>query len=222
MKYKLLALTLALTLLLTGCSTASTNGGDDQKTTQDSTDTGVRSTLLAAPTYPDGVSFDDYEGKWAVRDAYPVADEVWDSMDDFAVRSTALALGGRSDNALYSPLSLWFALAICAESAAGDTRAALLDALGLEGGTAETAKAVYNRLYTDNEIGAMKLANSLWLNKNYTVKQDFLDLAADSFYTHSYTCDFASSKTGEAMGKWLKEATAAFWGARPWRPTRRT
>lgn len=209
MKHKLLALTLALTLLLTGCSTVSSNGGDDRK---DNTDTGVRSTLLAAPTYPDGVSFDDYEGKWAVRDAYPVADEVWDSMDDFAVRSTALALGGRADNALYSPLSLWFALAICAESAAGDTRTALLDALGLEKGTAETAKALYNQLYTDNEIGALKLANSLWINDDYTVKQDFLDLAADSFYTHSYTCDFASSKTGEAMGKWLKEATGGLLG----------
>lgn len=214
MKKALLALTLIFALLLTGCSTASAPGGSENsgKAGSDIADTGVRSSLLSAPTYPDTPEFDDYLAKHAVREAYPVADEVWDSMDDFAVRSTALALGGRADNALYSPLSLWFALAICAESAAGDTRTALLNALGLEGDTAEIAKALYNRLYTDNEIGALKLANSLWINDDYTVKQDFLDLAAASFYTHSYACDFASSKTGEAMGEWLREATGGLLG----------
>lgn len=194
MKRKLLALTLSFALLLTGCASTSALKP------------------AAEPTDPKAVSFDDYEGRRAVRDAYPVSDEVWDNMDDFAVRSAALALGGAEDNALYSPLSLWFALAICAESAAGDTRTALLDALGLEESAAEIAKAVYNRLYTDNEIGEMKLASSLWINREFSVKQEFLDLAADSFYASSYTCDFGDSATGKAMGDWLKEAAGGLLG----------
>lgn len=194
MKQKLLALALSFALLLTGCASTS------------------ELKPAAEPTEPKALGFDDYEGKWAVRDAYPVPDEIWGSVNDFSARSAALALGGVEDNALYSPLSLWFALAICAESAAGDTRTALLEALGLEGGAAESAKAIYNRLYTDNKIGEMKLASSLWINRDFTVKQDFLDLAADSFYASSYTCDFGDSATGKAMGDWLKKATGGLLG----------
>lgn len=207
MKKKLLALTLVFALLLAGCSAS---GGDNGPPAL--SDSGTKPTKLAAPVYPDAPGFDDYEGKWAVREAYPVEDAVWDSLDDFAARSASLALGGTRENALYSPLSLWFALAICAESAAGDTRAALLDVLGLENGTAEAAKGVYNQLYTDNKIGALKLASSLWINKEFPVKQDFLDLAAESFYAHSYTCDFGTTKTGKAMGEWLSDATGGLLG----------
>ena len=166
----------------------------------------------AAPEYPKAVSFDDYEGRRAVREEYPVSDGLWDSLSGFSARSASLALGGRSDNALYSPVSLWFALALCAESARGETRAALLDALGLPEGAAAGAKALYNNLYQDNEMGALKPSISFWINEDFSVNQDFLDQAAEDFYAHSYLCDFSDAAAGEAMGDWLKEATGGLLG----------
>jgi serpin B len=141
-----------------------------------------------------------------------VPDQAWDSLLDFSVRSTGLALGDTRDNALYSPVSLWFALALCAQSAQGDTRADLLDALGLSGDPAETARALYYNLYRDNEIGALKPALSLWVNREFSVNQDFLDSAAEGLFASSYLCDFSDAATGQAMGDWLKDATGGLLG----------
>ncbi len=196
MKKKLLALTLVLALVLTGCSSVPGNGAKD----------------LAEPNYPKAIKFDDYEGRRDLREKYPVSDEVWDSLNGFAARSTSLSLGNTVENTLYSPISLWFALAICAESAQGETREALLNALGMTGDVGGTAKSVYNRLYSDNEMGSLKLANSLWLNQEFSVKQDFLDRAAEEFYAASYACDFSDPATGTAMGNWLKDATGGLLG----------
>ncbi|MGN1004740.1 MAG: serpin family protein [Oscillospiraceae bacterium] len=196
MKRKLLALTLTLILGLTACSPSS--GGGTKP--------------AAEPEYPKALSFDDYEGRWARREEYPVSDAVWDSVSAFSARSASLALGGTEENALYSPVSLWFALALCAESAQGDTRAALLDALGLSGDTAAAAKALYNNLYQDNKMGTLKLASSLWVNQEFSVHQDFLERAAENFYAHSYVCDFSDPTTGKAMGHWLDEATGGLLG----------
>ena len=126
MKRKLLALTLILALGLTACAQS-----------------GSGVAPAAAPEYPKALSFDDYEGRRAVREEYPVSDGLWDSLSGFSARSASLTLGGRSDNALYSPVSLWFALALCAESAQGETRTALLDALGLSADAAASAKTLY-------------------------------------------------------------------------------
>lgn len=198
MKRKLLSCTLALVLGLTACAPAGSSAAS--------------ASPAAAPEYPKALSFDDYEGRWAVREEYPVSDGLWESLSDFSARSASLALGGRSDNALYSPVSLWFALALCAESAQGETRAALLDALGLSEDAAAGAKALYNNLYQDNEMGALKPSLSLWVNEKFPVSQNFLDQAAEDFYAHSYLCDFSDAATGEAMGGWLKEATGGLLG----------
>lgn len=198
MKRKLLSCALALVLGLTACAPAGSGAASVSP--------------AAVPEYPKALSFDDYEGRRAVREEYPVSDRLWDSLSDFSSRSASLALGGRSDNALYSPVSLWFALALCAESARGETRAALLDALGLSEDAAESAKALYNNLYQDNEMGALKPSLSLWINEKFPVNRAFLDQAAEDFYAHSYLCDFADAATGKAMGGWLEEATGGLLG----------
>lgn len=195
MKRKLLALTLILALGLTACAQS-----------------GSGVAPAAAPEYPKALSFDDYEGRRTVREEYPVSRELTDSLSGFSARSSSLALGGTQSNALYSPVSLWFSLALCAESAQGETRTALLDALGLSADAAASAKTLYNNLYQDNKMGALKPSISLWINEDFSVSQDFLDQAAEDFYAHSYLCDFADAATGKAMGDWLKQATGGLLG----------
>ena len=218
MKRKLLALGLVFVLALTACAPSASVPAEDDVPAVSSPST-VRQPLFgrkvnpaAEPIYPQSLGFDDYEGRFALRDQYPVEDALWDSIDTFSARSASLALGGSEENALFSPVSLWFALALCAESAQGDTRAALMGALGLPDEAAQSAQAVYNNLYKDNKIGTLKLSTSLWVNEEFPVKQDFLDLAAENFYAHSYHCDFSDAATGKAMGNWLDEATGGLLG----------
>ena len=218
MKRKLLALTLFFVMTLTACTpSASVPQEDNAPTVSESSPVrqpvfGRKVKAQAEPVYPKSIGFDDYEGRRALREQYPVDDALWSSIDTFSARSASLALGGSEDNALFSPISLWFALALCAESANGDTQTALMDALGLDGSPAESARAVYNNLYKDNSIGKLKLSTSLWVNEQFPVKQDFLDLAAEHFYAHSYLCDFSDAATGKAMGDWLDEATGGLLG----------
>ena len=228
MKRKLLALTLVFVLALTGCApSASVPAEDDVTPAASGTPATVQPVFgrkvkpAAQPTYPKSIGFDDYEGRRALWEQYPVDDALRDSIGHFSARASSLALGGSEDNALFSPISLWFALALCAESAVGDTQTALTDALGLTGSPSQNAKAVYNNLYKDNKIGKLKLSTSLWVNEDFPVKQDFLDLAAESFYAHSYLCDFSDAATGKAMGDWLDEATGGLLGgqALPTDPT---
>lgn len=194
MKRRLLACMLALSLGLTACISGSSS----------------KVALAARPVYP-GNSLR------ALREEYPLTGELTRTVQDFSIRSAALALGGTEKNALYSPVSLWFALALCAEGAGGDTRAALLRALGLPGEAAlgESAKALFLHLYTDSQIGSLKLANSLWLPQGFPVNQDFLDRAAEQFYAASYRCDFADPAAGAAMGDWLSAATGGLLGGTP-------
>ena len=216
MKRKLLALTLIFVLALTACTpTEPINNSSASDTVSVKQPLFGRTVKPAAePVYPQSLGFDDYEGRRALREQYPVEDTLWESIDNFSARAASLALGGAEDNVLFSPLSLWFALALCAESAGGESRTALLDALGLSN-PATSAKAVYNNLYKDNKIGALKLSTSLWVNEEFPVKQDFLDLAAENFYAHSYHCNFSDTATGKAMGDWLDEATGGLLGGQP-------
>ena len=221
MKRKLPALMLVFILTLTACTPSASVPTEDNTPAVSAPSSAGQSLFSrkvkpeAEPVYPKSIGFDDYEGRFALRDQYSVEDTLWDSIDAFSARSASLALGGSEDNALFSPVSLWFALALCAESAEGDTRAALLDALGLSGEAAQSAKAVYNNLYKDNKIGKLKLSTSLWVNEQFPVKQDFLDLAAENFYAHSYRCNFSDAATGKAMGNWLDEATGGLLGGQP-------
>ena len=110
MKKNLLAFTLVFVFLLSACAPSASVPAK-----QPLSDGTVN--LAAQPVYPKSIGFDDYEGSFALREQYPVDAALWDSMADFSARSAALALGGTEKNALYSPISLWFALALCAESA---------------------------------------------------------------------------------------------------------
>lgn len=221
MKRKLLALGLVFVLTFTACApSVSAPVEDNTPTVSDPSPSkqpllGRKVKPAAEPAYPKSIGFDDYEGRFALREKYPVDQALWSSIDAFSARAASLALGGSKENALFSPLSLWFALALCAESAEGDTRTALLDALGLPDEAAQSAKAVYNNLYKDNNIGTLKLSTSLWVNEQFPVKEAFLGLAADSFYAHSYHCDFSDAATGKAMGDWLDEATGGLLGGQP-------
>ena len=105
----------------------------------------------------------------------------------FAARSTPLALAGREgENAIYSPLSLWSALAMLAQCAGGESRQQVLDALGADSVDTlrQQAELVWRSLYTDDGLSALILANSVWLNSALegAYVQDTLDTLAKAYY----------------------------------------
>ena len=200
MKKFLLALCAAVALLaLAAC--------DNQTATADS--------LVRGVEYPEAVGFDDYEAKYAIREANQITDSFANAFDDFAYQTASSLLNDNADtNVNYSPLSLYYALAVAASGAEGQTQQELLDLLGVADADtlAEQCGNLYRLLYTDNEVSQLKIATSLWLDnevngQEITFKDSFLDGATSNFYVSAYSVDFAEQAAGEAMAAWVTENT---------------
>ena len=126
--------------------------------------------------YPIAVSYDDYEGQRAVREQNPVSDATIARVNGFAYRSADALLPDAQGNANYSPLSLYYALALLCEGAEGETRAELAEALtGAPDGTpGEELGNLMRRLYTDDGIGRLEIANALWMREGMPFGTAFL------------------------------------------------
>lgn len=161
-------------------------------------------------TFPEKIAFEDYDARWAVREENPVSDGTIARVNGFAYRSADVLLSGASGNANYSPLSLYYALALLSEGAADATLAELSAALcGGDAGEAPGAELgnLMRRLYTDNEVAKLKIANSVWLREGVSFGEAFCRTAAEDYYAALFTADFGDGATGKAIGKWISDQT---------------
>lgn len=157
-------------------------------------------------------AFDDLDGAIKIRENNPVSKEFLVGMNRFGLTSASRVLGTEGDNVLYSPYSLYVALALAASGAEGATREemlAVLEAKGMsrEDMSRETGNLI-RLLHTDNEVGRLKTANSLWIKEGHSFKKDYEKLAARDFYSSLHLVDFNRKETAEAMSRWVKEHTS--------------
>ena len=169
---------------------------------------------LAQVIYPKAYAFDDYDSMGRVRDENPVTSNTIKAINNFAYKTGSLILKEGEGNKNYSPLSLYYALAMATTGAQGQTEKELLDLLGMYNSKTLSTESgnLYKQLYKDNKIGKLKIANSIWLGNEINgepaaFKDNFIDNAAKNFYASSYNVNFADIETGKAMGKWISENT---------------
>ena len=192
---------------------------------------------LAQPAYPDLPKMpaeptadseaaweqfsEDYSAWWdawrAYRNEAPGLDEqagLLSALEDFTAGSTALALAGEG-NGVYSPVSLWFALAMLAETTDGDSRREILDALGAEDveQLREWADSLWHALYTDDGTAAVLLGTSMWLDQGVDFRQDTLDALAGHYYAGSYQVPMGTGEADQALADWTAEQTRGLIGA---------
>lgn len=145
-----------------------------------------------------------------------VSEDFRQSLWAFAGKTSGAVLGGGSDrNSLYSPVSLYYALAMLEAGSAGQTRAELRDFLEVPGTTdvGEELRNLYALMTVDRKGAAEQIANAFWARKDLVgkdgagVKQKWLDQMADSFFASAFAVDFADPKTGELMSRWVEEQT---------------
>lgn len=170
--------------------------------------------IVASPVYPKGIDFEDLDTQREVRKNNPVSENTMSAVSQFTYNTAAQILKGSGTNGCYSPLSLYYALALAAAGAEGSTRDELLTLLGAEDAASlsEQCGNLYRLLYTDNKISRLKIANSLWLDneadgQKISFKDNYIKNATENFYASLFTVDFAGENTGKAMGKWISENT---------------
>ena len=184
--------------------------------------------LPQCPTEPTGNS----EAAWeqfsqdysAYRDAWwnyqNETDRLYDTPEltaalaDYTGRSTALALAGEG-NRIYSPVSLWFALAMLAETTEGQTRQQVLDALGVPDveQLRSWADTLWRTIYRDDGTAASLLGTSIWLDEDVSFHQDTLDALAEHYYTGSFQAPMGTDEADKAISDWVSEQTKGLIGS---------
>lgn len=178
--------------------------------------------LLAKPVYPvmaqypileNYKDYDSYDRAYAAwrddqRQQYDQPEGYAESLTAFFQRSMAQFLQG-SDNATYSPLNVYMAMAMLAETTDGNSRQQILDLFGLETieQLREQASQVWNAHYCADGQTSLLLANSLWLDSAYNFKEPTANLLADRYFASSFRGDLNTDEMNQLLHAWLNENT---------------
>lgn len=197
---KLLALILASLLTFGGCA--------------DSRYTAAEAKYPEMRPYNDRMDSDSIEYKLWREELGKLREVQYDGyeegMEPFVRKTAAAVLGSTGDeNRLYSPLNLYFALAMFAEITDGNSRAQILDVLEAENTDILRQKipALWTANYcTDGTMNSI-FANSVWLDRSVNFRAETLDCLAETYYTSSYTGDMGSPEFTQDFRDWLNEQT---------------
>lgn len=164
---------------------------------------------LVQVSMPDTYEFSDFDTERRIREANPVSEDFTEAIRNFSYETASSLLSRSRDNLNYSPLSLYYALALTASGAGGETQEELLSLLGMDNAEDLSLQCgnLYRLLYLENEIGSQKIASSLWMDDSIRLKQGFLENAARNFYAESFSMDLQAQETAEAMAHWIAGQT---------------
>jgi serpin B len=164
--------------------------------------------------YPKAYAFDDHDAMREIRDNNPVDDSLIEAIKEFSYNTGGIILSDSGENINYSPLSLYYALSLAVSGAKSETEDQLLALLGIPDSRvlSEQCGNLYRLLYRDNNIGKLKIANSIWMDDDMNgvpivFKKDFVESAAENFYASSHIVDFAEEEAGKAMADWISRNT---------------
>lgn len=142
--------------------------------------------------------------------------------EEFASRFAACAYSASdgAQNMAVSPVSVYIALSLAAECAAGQTRSELLSALGADYAELKTGISYLyrslSREYTSETFNGkekvtamLDLGNSIWLNDGTEVKEDCIKSLSDDYFCNSFSADFknGNAAANRAVRDFVKECT---------------
>lgn len=133
-----------------------------------------------------------------------------DGMEDFCGASIRAVLSGAGDaNRAYSPLNLYMALSMLAEITGGDSQSQILTVLGASDTPSlrEKAASLWEAHYCDDGSVTSTLANSVWLNRNITYREEPLRVLAEKYRASSYTGAMGSDEYNALLQEWLNANT---------------
>ncbi|NLA39745.1 MAG: hypothetical protein GX882_10315, partial [Methanomicrobiales archaeon] len=145
-----------------------------------------------------------------------VSDDFRRSLWQFTAHTSAAAFSAGADkNSLYSPMSLYYGLAMLEAGSAGQTKSDLRDFLAVSPDLAleEELGKLYALMTLDQKEATEQIANALWIredlvgDKGAGVKRAWLDQLANNFYAAAFAVDFGDPETSGMMSDWVAEQT---------------
>jgi serpin B len=134
-----------------------------------------------------------------------------DANTDFAIRLYHEILKEDKNNIFYSPASVAFALSMTYNGAAGETRDAIAQALGIQGLTLDDlnrANADLRSILLNPEATVKtNIANSLWVHVNAQLLDDFVERNNKFFGAEVSTIDLQDKGAPGTINKWVEKET---------------
>ncbi len=115
----------------------------------------------------------------------------------------------KGENKIYSPLNVYMALAMLAETTGGESRQQILNLLGAESieELRNNSSVLWNANYCDDGTVTSLLASSAWLSDSINYKEETLEKLANYYYASSFSGSMGSPEYNKMLQDWLNEQT---------------
>lgn len=122
---------------------------------------------------------------------------------------SAFLTGAKNENRVVSPMNVYFALSMLAQSSEGNSRQQILDLLDAK--DMETLQGYSNsmlkRNYSNDNALISVFANSVWLSDSLNYNMDTLKLLSDRYFADSFSGNVSDPAYTKAFQEWLNVNT---------------
>jgi len=118
-------------------------------------------------------------------------------------------LSEKEENTVCSPINIYIALAMLAETSSGETRQQILDVLGTSDidTLRKNADNIWRANYSDNPLIKCRLANSLWLRDDLSYNEKLFKTLAEKHHADMFVGKFGSDSMNKQLAKWTDDHT---------------
>ena len=156
-------------------------------------------------------TYEDYEA-WmnCKRERQPESKEYQNGIREFyEITMQEFLKDTQEQNKVYSPLNVYMALAMLAETTDGESRQQILDLLHIDSidTLRNNAGILWNANYCDDGTVNSLLASSVWLSDKIAYNKDTLKSLADNYYASSFSGAMGSVEYNKMLQNWINEQT---------------
>ena len=176
---------------------------------------------LAKPDYPEMAKYPETDGFTVDETAYkawrtsfqerrPENTEYQNGIREFYEATMQEFLKDtEGKNKVYSPLNVYMALAMLAETTDGESRQQILNLLHTDSieKLRNNASILWNANYCDDGTVTSLLASSVWLSNGIKYNPDTLETLARYYYASSFCGEMGSMEYNQMLQDWLNEQT---------------
>lgn len=115
----------------------------------------------------------------------------------------------KEKNIICSPLSIYISLFAIAVGAEADTQREILYAMGItqenKNNIIQHIPNLLQELYFDSKEQTLTIANSIWVNNNYTIKDSFQRYMKNLGNTDVFSLNFHDANAGSFISSWISK-----------------
>lgn len=133
--------------------------------------------------------------------------ELTDAINKLASKSSSILLKDKKENTVYSPISLYYAIAMIREMADGETLNQLDDFLYAD--NIELTNQLKALMERQASKGDFKINNSYWVSDHIMkfVNEEYIKTLSDSFFAYVYSTDFNNDGAYSDIDAWADKKT---------------